>query len=80
MATVASATLGFAVRNPRGLLGGKPEAHLFVGMQCQRRDEHMFQASSTAVTRIVMHDYYVIQLGEVISPCISTEGTEGQLD
>ena len=33
MLTVASATLGFAVRNPGGLLGGKPEAHLFVGVQ-----------------------------------------------
>ena len=34
MSAVASATLGFAVWNPRGLLGGKPEAHLFVGVQC----------------------------------------------
>ena len=68
MAAVASATLGFAIWNPRGLLGGKSEAHLFVGVQCLRRDERMFQASSTVVTHIVMHDYYVIQVGEVISP------------
>ena len=27
-----------------------------------------------------MHNYYVIQVGEVISPRISTEGAEGQLD
>ena len=80
MTTVASATLGFAVWNSRGLLGGKPETHLFVGVQHQRRDEHMFQASLTAVTCIVMCDHYVIQVGEVISPCISTEGAEGQLD
>ena len=40
----------------------------------------MFQALSTVVTHIVMHDYYVIQVGEVISPHISAEGTEGQLD
>ena len=79
MAAVASATLGFAIRNPGGLLVGKPEAHLFEGVQCQRRDERLFQALSTAVTLVVMCDY-VIQVGEVISPCISTEGAEGQLD
>ena len=79
MATVASATLGFAVRNPSGLPGGKPEAHLFVGVQHQRTDECLFQASSTAVAHVVMHDYYVIQVGEVIPPHISTEGAEGQL-
>ena len=39
----------------------------------------MFQASSTAVARIVMRDYDVIQVGEVIPSGISTEGTEGQL-
>ena len=27
-----------------------------------------------------MRDYYVIQVGEVISPRISAEGAEGQLD
>ena len=27
-----------------------------------------------------MHDYYVIQVGEVISPHIGAEGAEGQLD
>ena len=27
-----------------------------------------------------MHGYYVIQVGEVISPHISAEGAEGQLD
>ena len=74
---VASTTLGFAIRNPGDLLGGKPEAHLFVGVQHRRRDERLFQASSTAVTHIVMRDYYVIQVGEVISPHISTEGAEG---
>ena len=79
MAAVASATLGFAIWNPGGLPGGKPEAHLFVGVQCQRRDECLFQASSTAITHIVMCDYYVIQVGEVIPPHISTEGAEGEL-
>ena len=79
MAAVASTTLGLAVRNPGGLLGGKPKAHLFVGVQHQRRDERLFQASSTAVAHIAMRDYYVIQVGEVISPHISTEGAEGQL-
>ena len=54
MAAVASATLGFDVRNPGGLLGGKPEAHLFVGVQRRRRDECLFQASSTAIARIVL--------------------------
>ena len=79
VAAVASATLVFAIWNPKGLLGGKPEAHLFVGVQHQRRDEHLFQASSTAVAHIVMHDYYVIQVGEVISPHMGAEGVEGQL-
>ena len=79
MATVASATLGFAIQNPGSLLEGKPEAHLFVGVQCQRRDECLFQSSSTAVACIVMCDYYVIQVGEVVPPCIGAEGTEGQL-
>ena len=79
MAAVASATLGFAIWNPRGLLGGKPKAHLFVGVQHQRRDKCLFQASSTAIAHIVMRDYYVIQVGEVISPCIGAEGAEGQL-
>ena len=80
MAAVASATLGFAIWNSGGLLGGKPKAHLFVGVQHRRRDERMFQASPTAITRIVMCNYYVIQVGEVISPHISIEGAEGQLD
>ena len=51
-----------------------------MGVQRQRGDERLFQASPTAVTRIVMRDYDVIQVGEVISPRISTEGAEGQLD
>ena len=80
MAAVASTTLGFAVQNSGGLLGGKPEAHLFVSVQHRGRDECMFQASPTAVTRIVMRDYYVIQVREVIFPRISAEGAEGQLD
>ena len=80
MSAVASATLGFAVWNPGGLLGRKPEAHLFVGVQRRRGDERLFQALPTVITRIVMHDYDVIQVGEVISPHISTEGAEGQLD
>ena len=79
MAAVASATLGFAIQNLGGLIGGKPKAHLFVGVQCRRRDEHLFQASSTAIAHVIMHDYYVIQVGEVISPHISAEGAEGQL-
>ena len=66
MATAASATLGFAIQSPGSLLGGKPKAHLFVGVQHQRRDECLFQASSTSVTHIVMCDYYVIQIGEVV--------------
>ena len=80
VSAVASATLGFSVRNLGGLLRGKPEAHLFVGVQCRRGDERLFQASPTAVTHIVMRDYDVIQVGEVISPCISAEGAEGQLN
>ena len=80
MATIASTTLGFAVQNPSGLLGGKPKAHLFVGVQCQRRDECLFQASSTAIAHIVMCNYYVIQVGEVVPPPhIGAEGAEGQL-
>ena len=51
----------------------------FVGVQHRRRDECLFQASSTAIAHVVLHDYYVIQVGEVISPCIGTEGAEGQL-
>ena len=79
MAAVASTTLGFAIWNPKGLLGGKPEAHLFVGVQCRRRDEPLFQASSTPVAHIVMCNYHVIQVGEVIPPHIGAEGAEGQL-
>ena len=81
MAAATSATLGLAIQSPGSLLGGKPEAHLFVGVQHQRRDECLFQALSTSITRIVMCDYYVIQIGEVITPCphIGTEGAEGQL-
>ena len=80
MSAVASATLGFALQNPGGLLEGKSKAHLFVGLQHQRGDERLFQASPTAVTHVVMCDYDVIQVGEIISPCISTEGAEGQVD
>ena len=68
MAAVASTTLGLAVQDPSSLLGGKPEAHLFVGVQHRRRDERLFQASSTAIARIVMCNYYVIQVREVIPP------------
>ena len=68
VSAVASTTLGFAIQNPRGLLGGKPEAHLFVGVHRRRGDKRLFQASPTAVTHFVMRDYDVIQVGEVIPP------------
>ena len=32
-ASIASATVGLAVRDSGGPLGGKPEAHLLVGVQ-----------------------------------------------
>ena len=50
-----------------------------MGVQHQRRDECLFQALSASVARIVVCDYYVIQVGEVIPPCINTEGAEGEL-
>ena len=68
MAAVASATTWFAVWDSSGLPGSEPEAHLFVGVQCRRGDECLFQASSTSVARIVVQDYYVVQVGEVIPP------------
>ena len=84
--------LGVALEEPRGhyhlrhclachpglwqFHGGEPEAHLFVGVQCQRRDKGLFQALPTSVARIVVHDYYVVQVREVISPCISAEGAD----
>ena len=67
-AAVTSTTAWFAIRDSGGLLGGNPEAHLFVGVQCRRRDECLFQASSTSVGHVVVHDYYVVQVGEVIPP------------
>ena len=68
MAAVTTATAWFAVRDSSCLPGGKPEAHLFVGVQRQRRDECLFQALSTSVAHIVVCDYYVVQVGEVIPP------------
>ena len=79
MAAVTSATAWFAVWDSSGLPGDEPEAQLFVGVQHQRRDKCLFQASSISVARVVVHDYYVVQVGEVIPPCISTEGAEGEL-
>ena len=67
------------VRDSGGLPGGEPKAYLFVGVQHQRRDECLFQASSTSIACIVVCHYYVVHVGEVIHPYISTEGTEGEL-
>ena len=80
MAAVASTTAWFAIQDSSSLPGGEPEAHLFVGVQHQRRDECLFQASSTSVAHFVVHDYYVVQVREVIPlPHISAEGAEGEL-
>ena len=68
MAAVTSATAWFAIWDFGGLPGGEPEAHLFVGVQCRRRDECLFQALSTSVAHVVVCDYYVVQVGEVIPP------------
>ena len=62
VAAVASATAWLAIRDSGGLPGGEPKAHLFVGVQCRRGDEGLFQAFSTAVAGIVVHDYYVVQV------------------
>ena len=51
-----------------------------MGVQCQRGDKHLFQALATAVTHIVMRNYDVIWVGEVISPHIGAERAEGQLN
>ena len=61
-AAVTSATAWLAIQDSSGLPGGEPKAHLFVGVQCQRGDEGLFQAFSTAVAGIVVHDYYVVQV------------------
>ena len=58
MAAITSATTWLAVRDSGGLPGGEPKANLFVGVQHQRGDEGLFQASSTAIAGIVVHDYY----------------------
>ena len=79
VAAVTSATAWFAIQDSSGLPGGKPKAHLFVGVQHRRRDECLFQASSTSAACVVVRDYYVVQVGEVIPPRISTEGVEGEL-
>ena len=68
MATIASATAWLAIRDLGGFRGGEPEAHPFVGVQCRRRDEYLFQASPTSVAHVVVHDYYVVQIREVIPP------------
>ena len=62
MATVASATAWLAIRDSSSLPGGKPKAHLFVGVQHQRGDKGLFQAFSTAVAGVVVHEYYVVQV------------------
>ena len=75
-AAITSTTAWLAVRDLGGFHGGKPEAHLLVGVQGQGRDERLFQASPTAIAHIVVHNYYVVQVREVISPCISAEGAK----
>ena len=62
VATVASTTAWLAIWHSGSLPGSKPKAHLFVDVQCQRGDEGLFQAFSTAVAGIVVCNYYVVQV------------------
>ena len=62
VAAVASTTAWLANQDPGGLPGGKPEAHLFVGVQGRGRDEGLLQALHAPVTGIVVCDYYVVQV------------------
>ena len=61
-AAITSATAWLAVLDSGGLLRGKPEAHLFVGVQGQGRDEGLLQALPTSVAGIVVHGYYVVEV------------------
>ena len=76
MAAITSATAWLAVWDSGSFCGGEPEVHLFVGVQGQGRDECLFQALPTSIAHIVVRDYYVVQVREVIPPCISTEGAK----
>ena len=76
---ITSTTAWLAIQDSDGFHGGKHEAHLFVGVQGQGRDECLLQALPTSIACIVVHDYYVVQVGEVIPPCIGAEGAKGEL-
>ena len=75
-AAIASATAGLAIWDSGGLFGGEPEAHLLVGVQGQGRDKGLLKALPTSIASIVVCDDYVVEVGQVISPCISAEGAE----
>ena len=79
MAAITSATAWLAVRDSGGLPGGEPEAHLFVGVQGRGRDKGLLQALPTSIAGIVVCDYYVVEVQQIISPRISAEGTEREL-
>ena len=62
MAAITSATAWLASLDSSGLLGGEPEAHLFVAVQGRGGHEGLLQALPTSVAGIVMHDDYVVQV------------------
>ena len=68
MATITSTTVGLAVWDSSSLYRGKPEAHLFVDVLGQGRDEGLLQALPTSVAGIVVCNDYVVQVGEVFPP------------
>ena len=62
MAAITSTTAGLAAQDSGRLLGGKPEAHLFVAVQGLGGHEGLFQALPTSVAGIVVRDDYVVQV------------------
>ena len=79
MARAERPLLGLPSRTLAAFSEANPRHTFFVGMQGQGRDEGLLQALPTSIAGIVVHDYYVVEVRQIVSSCINAEGAEREL-
>ena len=77
MAAIAPSTAAeLAIRACSRLLGDERDAHLLVVMQGRAQYKGLLQALPAPIAGIVMSYDNVIEVLQVIPPCVSAEGAE----
>ena len=68
MASITTSTAGLVTGTSDRLLGDKPDANLFVVVQCGGGDEDLVQALPVPISHIVVCYNDVVQVGQIIPP------------